>query len=276
MRKPVKRVAVVHDLCGVGKAALTNIIPVLSIMGVEVCPIPTMLLSTHTGGFGNPSIVKLPNYIDECDEHYSKYEIDFDALLIGYLGSDSAIDSAIKFIERNKSSNIVIDPIFGDHGKCYSNFDMIYVQGLKRLIAFADIITPNYTEACLLTGEDYIEDFSFSRIEKICNKLIDLGAKNIVITSLPSKLEKDIGIAIYEKGELSIISKEKKGEAYPGTGDIFTSVLIGERLRGKSLIESCEKAHNFVSECIEESSKFDYPRREGVLLEKKLYLLVNK
>lgn len=271
--KPVNRVAVIHDICGVGKAALTNIIPVLSVMGAEVCPIPTMILSTHTGGFGKPEVVKLTNYIDGCSSHYAEVKIDFQTLFIGYLGSKENIQSSINFIHNNKLENIVIDPIFGDNGSCYCNFDMDYVKEIRKLIKYGDLITPNYTEACLLAGEEYEEICSEEKLKRIFSSLKELGAVNTIITSLPSEDKKLIRIAIYENEKIHLMNKSKKEKSYPGTGDIFTAVLIGERLRGKTLIDSVQRAHNFVSQCIEESMKYDYPTKEGVLLERKLHLL---
>ncbi|PRR82234.1 pyridoxamine kinase [Clostridium vincentii] len=272
--KPVKRVAVIHDLCGVGKAALTNIMPVLSVMGIEACPIPTMLLSTHTGGFGPPEVVKLPGYIDRCSKHYEKNEIEFHSLFIGYLGTEENIEASIEFIKAQSAINIIVDPIFGDNGKCYSNFNDDYVEKIKGIIPFSTIITPNFTEASLLAGVEYEDSCTEEKIKSICGKLVKLGASSIVITSVPSEYSSLIGMAIYEEHELKLIYKERKNTSYPGTGDIFTSVLIGEMLRETNLYESAIYAHNFVSECIEESMKYDYPTKEGVLVERKLSLLI--
>ncbi|MBD7912321.1 MULTISPECIES: pyridoxamine kinase [Clostridium] len=272
--KPVKRVAVIHDLSVVGKAALTNIIPVLSVMGVEVCPIPTMILSTHTGGFGVPEVIKLPRFIDGCNNHYKKIGITFDTLFVGYLGSEDAIKSSIDFINENKGTNVVLDPIFGDGGLCYSNFTMEYVNSIKKLIPFSDIITPNYTEACFLTGEDYNEEFTEEKLIRIYKKLLKIGAKKIVITSIPSYIKNHLGIGIFNGEDFNVFYKEKSEKSYPGTGDIFTSVLIGKMINGLNLYDSALCAHYFVSSCIVESSKYDYPTKEGVLLEKNLKLLL--
>ncbi|MDS0524362.1 pyridoxamine kinase [Clostridium sp. SHJSY1] len=272
--KPVKRVAVIHDLSGIGKAALTNVLPILSIMGIEACPIPTMILSTHTGGFGTPEVVKLSGFIERCNTHYKKNGIEFNSIFIGYLGGKEEIESSIKFIKENKCSNVFLDPIFGDQGKYYSNFDLDYVNSIKKIISFSDIITPNYTEACYLTGEDYFEDCTESKLKRICEGLIAFGTKKIVITSVPSKNDKLLGVGIYDGEKLKIIFREKLGKSYPGTGDIFTSVLIGKILRGSNLYESALFAHNFVSKCIDDSSKYNYETKEGVLLERNLKFLL--
>lgn len=273
--KPIKRAAILHDIAGVGKVGLTNILPVLSVMGIEPCPVPTYVLSTHTGGFGAPAKVMLANFPTECGAHYKEAGILFDTILIGYLGSEQTIEAAMTFLNMNPSSHVIFDPIFADHGKCYSNFNLTYVETLKKLIPFADIITPNYTEACLLAGEEYESVYSEKKIEHIVRKLKKIGGKNIVITSTPSINVNSIGISIYdaEENSLEYYRKEKTGVAYPGTGDLFSAVLTGERMNGKSLKEACFSAHDFVSACICESSEYDYPVKEGVLLEKSLRLL---
>ena len=273
MKKPVKRVAVIHDICGVGKAALTNIIPVLSTMGAEVCPIPTMILSTHTGGFGIPQIVVNNDFVRKCEKHYMESGIEFEAIFVGYLGSLDNIKDSISFIKRNDKCKVILDPIFGDNGKYYCNFDDNYVNDMRELVKYSHIITPNYTEACLLVNEEYSNYFSKDKINTIIFKLKELGAENIVITSIPAINNDEIGIAIYENNNLSIIFEKRQSKSYPGTGDIFTSVLTGEILRGGNLFYSTKKSHYFVSKCIEESSKYDYPTKEGVLLERKLHLL---
>lgn len=269
MRKPIKRIATIHDMCGIGKAALTNIMPVLATIGIEVCPIPTMILSTHTGGFKIPKIVKLDGYIEEALDHYKEINIDFDGIFIGYLGSTNNVEYSLKFIQslRKENTLVVFDPIFGDNGKYYSNFDKSYSDSLKKLISSSDIITPNFTEACILSESEIVSDCSEKRLLEISRKLYDLGCENIVITSVPVK--EKIGTAIYDgkNDSINIIVKNKLKNSYPGTGDIFTSVLIGKLLKGYSLMESAEISCEFVEECIKISSEYDYPTKEGVLLE---------
>lgn len=270
MKKPIKRVAAIHDLCGVGKAALTNILPVLSTLGVEVCPIPTMILTTHTGGF-NPRVVKLDNYISKAIEHYKEINIDFEGIFVGYLGSNNNIEETLHLLESINKDNslIVVDPIFADHGKYYSNFDKNYSDNLKKLIRYSHIITPNFTEACILADETIADEVSEEKLIMISRKLYNLGSENIVITSVPLLDKNQIGTAIYDgKNDfLQLIVCDRLKKSYPGTGDIFTSVLIGMLLNKKSISHSVKKSCEFVEKCIIESSVYDYPTNEGILLE---------
>ena len=150
--RPVKKVALLHDLCGVGKAALTNMVPVLSVMGIEACPIPTILLSTHTGGYGKPAMEKISTtYIRECADHYVANQVTFDLIFVGYLGSEGMIEAVEYFLSCFPDTEVIIDPIMGDHGRYYTNFDSSYGESMRRLLPYASIIMPNITEGCLLT-----------------------------------------------------------------------------------------------------------------------------
>lgn len=276
MKKPIKRLAVVHDLCGIGKAALTNIMPVLSVMEIESCPIPTMILSSHTGGFGKPHVVKLDGYISNAVNHYQEIGIDFDGVFIGYLGNEQNIDDCISMLQKYKdvTSLVVVDPIFGDNGKHYSNFDENYSNKIKEVIKYSDVITPNYTEACLLSGVSIKEKIEIDDLEIIIEKLKDIGAKNIIITSLPIG-NNIIGTCIYNNRKKSIVinNSQKQEKSYPGTGDIFTSVLCGNLLNDKDIDESAIEACAFVEKCMEMSSEYEYDAKEGVLLERCLKYL---
>ncbi|MBE6062109.1 MAG: pyridoxamine kinase [Clostridium butyricum] len=277
MEKPIKRLAVIHDLCGVGKAALTNIIPILSVMEIEVCPIPTVVLSTHTGGFGKPALNELNSYINNAVNHYKKININFEGLFIGYLGNIKNIQCCLELLNsyRKNKSIVLLDPIFADNGKLYSNFTEEYVQNIKKLIKFTDVITPNYTEACILCDMPVSEYASEDEIEKIFGILRRLGAENIIITSIPLSMN-DLGTGVYnsKKQSKKIIHTQKQKKSYPGTGDIFTSVLLGELLNEIEIEQSAEKACRFVEKCMMISSMYDYPAKEGVLLEKCLRYLI--
>lgn len=277
MNKPIKRAAVIHDLCGVGKAALTNVIPVLATMGIEPCPIPTIILSTHTGGFNKPAIVKLDGYISQAIRHYEEEEINFEGIFIGYLGSIENINDTLNLLDGvdQENSIIVFDPIFGDNGRFYRNFDKNYSNKLKELAKYAKIMTPNFTEACILAEEEIIDKINDENLLRLSRKLHGLGCENIIITSVPLKDKNKIGTSIYngKKDLMDLIINDRLEKSYPGTGDIFTSVLIGSLLNGFDLLESTKKSCEFVEKAIEVSSQYDYPTKEGVLLEKVLITL---
>lgn len=275
-KKPIKKIAVIHDLCGIGKAALTNIIPILSVMGYEVCPIPTMLLSTHTGGFGSPAILKTQDYLKEVINHYKELDLKFDAILIGYLGDKKIVKEVLRFISEFKNENtiLVFDPIFGDDGRYYSNFNYEYMIAIKEIIKYSDIITPNYTEACYLAMDEYIDNPNKKDYAEIIDKIRLLGCNNIIITSILEKNDGIISTLISGDNDSKKITTPKLNKSYPGTGDIFVSVLLGYLLRDNKLIVSTEKAIDFVFYSISKSNMYDYDTKNGVLLELSLRQLL--
>lgn len=274
MKKPIDRALVIHSLCSVGKASITNILPIMSIRGIEVCPVPTVVLSSHTGGFKNIGKISSENFITESLHSMEKNKINFDLTLIGYLGNKEKIEQTEIYLRENKKGLVILDTIFGDNNNLYSGFTNEYIDKLKSILKYSNVITPNFTEALYLTGrnKDNLLNFKEEDIKDILEDLRRLGAKNIVITSVPC--EEEIGIAILEDDEITILKHEKLERSYPGTGDIFTAVLCTELLKKNSLKDSVYNSSNFVKGCIEYSMKYDYKVKEGILLEKQLYKLL--
>ncbi len=274
MKKPINRALVIHSLCSIGKASITNILPIMSIRGIEVCPIPTVVLSSHTGGFKSIAKIDSKNFIKQSLESMNKNKINFDLTLIGYLGNKEKIEQVELFLKEKKDGLVILDTIFGDNNTLYNGFNNDYVEKLKSLLKYSDLITPNFTEALYLTGrkeKDFL-NFQEEDIKDILKDLRKIGAKNIVITSVPCNDK--IGIAILEGENLSIIKHERLEKSYPGTGDIFTATLCTELLKKNTLEDGVKNSADFVKGCIEYSIKYDYETKEGVLLEKQLYKLL--
>lgn len=273
---PVKRVAAIHDLSGFGRASLTSIIPILSSMGIQVCPLPTAILSTHTGGFEDYTFVDLTDSMEGFMNHWHSLNIDFDCIYSGFLGSVRQINIVSKFIDLFRTGNnlVVIDPVMGDNGKLYVTMDMEMVENMRNLISKADIITPNFTEAAYLLGEDPNTKISECRVKEWMVRLSEMGPKIVIITSVPDnhKKHKETHVLAYNKDDNVFwkVSSKHIPAFYPGTGDAFTSVLVGGLLQGDSLPLALDRGVQFISTCIKASYGFKYPTREGVLLEKVL------
>ncbi|MFA9398521.1 MAG: pyridoxamine kinase [Clostridiaceae bacterium] len=275
MDKPIKRVAAINDLSGFGRASLLSIIPVLSTMGVQVCPVPTAILSTHTGDFEDYSFVDLTDSMEDYFMHWKKLNIEFDCIYTGFLGSTKQINLISKFLDlfSNEKTLKVIDPVMADQGKLYSTMDNNMIISMKKLVKKADIITPNFTEACFLLGKPYKNNIEHEEIKEYLIKLSNMGPDIVIITSVPENTNNN---------STSVIAYDKSHNAfwktsctfipayYPGTGDIFTSVVIGSLLQGDSLPIALDRAVQFIYGGIKASFGFDYPKREGILLEKVL------
>ena len=202
MKHSVKRVAAIHDLSGFGRASLTAIIPILSSMGVQVCPLPTAILSNHTGGFDTFSFVDFTDHMQDYIDHWKELNIDFDCIYSGFLGSERQIEIVSGFIDDfgTEDNMVVIDPVLGDNGNLYSTMDQGLVEGMKRLVTKADIITPNFTEVSLLLGEEYKQTTTDEEIKEWVKRLSDMGPDIIVVTSVPDKeKDKDSNVIAYDR-----------------------------------------------------------------------------
>ncbi len=275
MKKPVNRVAAIHDLSGFGRSSLAVIIPIISTMGVQVCPVPTAVLSTHTGGFKNYCFIDLTNHMEAYVGHWHQLGIEFDCIYSGFLGSSKQIDIIKKFISDFSANGplVVVDPVLGDNGCLYSAINKQMVREMGRLIKKADIITPNFTEAAYLLGEAYRQNVTEAEIEEWLLRLSEMGPKIVIITNVPDNaLPNKIGVMAYNRqdGRFLKIRHDYVPVHYPGVGDIFTSVIVGSMVKGDSLPTAMNRAVQFTTAAIKTSYNLKYPEREGVVLEQVL------
>jgi len=268
---PLPKVAAIHDISGYGRCALTVIIPTLSAMGVQVCPVPTAVLSSHTGGFDGYTFLDLTEEMTPYANHWKSMNLSFDCIYSGFLGNAEQIRHVSDFIDNFSSSSplIAVDPVMGDNGEIYKTYNDELCEGMKKLVRKADLITPNVTEAAYLTATDYKAEFTLPEAYEMLKKLSEYGCKKIVITGIICK--NTVSSVYYDNGKTGVITNSYIDKNYPGTGDIFSSCLIGKILSGESLENATAFTSDFVLMLIKESSRFEYPEREGVLLEKYLY-----
>ena len=276
-KRKLPRVAALHDLSCFGRCALTVIIPALSASGIQTIPVPTALLSTHTGGFTNMHFRDLDDSIGDIARHFGELGLDFDAIYTGFLGSERQVRTVEDFIDKTADVNtlIFVDPVMGDDGKLYSACFPELVAEMRRLCARADIITPNLTEACLMTDTAYPDLTELSEKEaetaigSIAEKIKSFTDAECIITGIHFK----DGVGTYCLGKMH--SERARRNDYPGTGDLFASVMLayilksGKPLDKEILQKSAEYASRFTAEVIDYSLGYGdaEPRRDGVLLE---------
>ena len=279
MQNPTKNVLAIHDLSCFGRCALTVVIPTLSAMAHQVTPLPTALLSTHTGGFDGMEFVDLSGTMKPSFDHMVKSGAKFDAVYSGFLGSAGQIDTVSYIIKENPDALILVDPVMGDDGVLYQTYTEEMKRRMRELCHLATVITPNITEAHFLLGEDDVKHCFGSKNEAIsCAFRLIFGlyseyeTPNIAITGIEyvENGKKFICTATCTNGHQDFIEKEYAGTGYPGTGDLFASVLLGKLMRGCSFFESAEIAADFVREVVDETFEAKTPVRDGVLLEKSL------
>lgn len=277
MGNVIPRVAAIHDLSGFGKVSLTEAIPILSAMGIEVCPLPTAVLSTHTYEFQNYTLCDLTEEMPKIMAHWEEIGLQFDAVYSGYMSSAKQLEITEKFMRRQKEKGtlLIVDPVMGDNAlldvqTVYSERMRDMVGGMKALCRFADVITPNVTEACMLTGVEYPNaPLPNAGIKDLLKKLHMLGSRHVVITSVMDS-ENSMCVAVYD-GDTGRYYKVDCGfvnRPFHGTGDVYTSVLTGALCNGMPLIDAAAEAAGFVRAAIRQTVKHpEIKIREGVLFE---------
>ncbi len=262
----VPRVAAIHDLCGYGKCSLAVVMPVLAAAGIDVCPVPTALFSAHTGyphyTFRDTS-EDLPAYIDA----WQAIDVELDALYSGFLGSGEQIQLILDLAERYPSALRFIDPVMGDNGQPYKTYTEAMCQEMKRLAQVAELLTPNLTEASLLTGLPYEGQApSQDLIDRLLDALLGLGAKHVVLKGIQQG-DTVTNIVASQNGERQSVTGLMHPLRLHGTGDLFCSVLVACLVAGKGLIESTRFATELLYQAVELSSHQPDHQRRGVNFE---------
>ncbi len=276
MSEKQKTAAAIHDLSGFGRCALSVILPTISAMGIQCVPIPTAVLSTHTGGFEDFVLRELTDYLPAALSHYQKLGIGFDAVYTGFLASEEQADGCREFFRAFPSALKVVDPVMGDNGAAYRTYTPELIRRMTALIQCANVITPNPTEAALILGEEYRDTFSEERLGRVMRRLCAL-CPSVVMTGV-TLADGRYGNAAMERGSetLRFFPLEKLPAFYPGTGDLFASVLTGSLLHGKSLSDAAKKAGDFCSLAIRASLENGQPQRNGVEFERVLHFLTRE
>lgn len=274
----MKRIVTIQDLSCLGKCSLTVALPIISAMGIETSVIPTAVLSTHTQ-FKGFTFRDLTNDIPGIAKHWKKEQINFDAIYTGYLGSIEQINLLKRFFKEFKTDNnfIFVDPVMGDNGRLYSGFDEKFVMEMKRLCKDADIIVPNITEACYMLHREYKEEYSEEEIKKLLIELTNLGPKYAILTGVSFE-KNEIGVMAYNKDTNKFFSyfREKIPGKYHGTGDIFSSTLVGSIVNNNSIEEALKIAVDYVWETIEDTYKEKKEFAYGVNFETKIPYLISR
>lgn len=268
-----KKIAAINDYSGFGRCSIAVELPIISALKVQCCPVPTSILSNHTG-FESFFFKDFTDSMQEYINEWKKLDLHFDGICTGFLGSHRQIAIVEGFFESFKTDDnkIIIDPVMGDYGKIYPTYTKETCQEMKKLIKYADIITPNLTEACILTDEEYNVLCSNQDLLRIARKLSDMGPEKIVITGI--QRGQFIANYCYEKGKEGYMIKSMKvGTQRSGTGDIFAAIIAADAVNGVNFHESVRKASSFIKKCILKSIELDIPVTDGVCFEELLTTL---
>lgn len=272
----MKRAAIINDLSGLGRCSLNVATTILSVLEVQACPLPTAVLSNQTG-FKEFSFLDFTPHMKEYYTHWEKMKLEFDAIYSGFLGSTEQVEIIIDFVKRFKKENtlVLIDPVMGDNGILYPIYETTYPEDMKRLVALADVITPNITELKLLLGIPLEEEMTREELRLYQTDhdkredLKALGPKKIIVTGLIEEDEMySVGIDL-EQDEWYEVKTAYNHKSYSGTGDIFASILCGALTRGQQLKTSIELATHFISKAIQYTEEVpNWDTRNGIMFEK--------
>lgn len=269
-----KKIAVINDLSGFGRCSLTVSMPIISYMGIQVCPVPTSVFSNHTG-FEHYFFDDYTEHMEAYVAQWQRLGLKFEGITSGFLGSKRQIEMVIGFIEafRSKRTIVVVDPVMGDDGMIYATYTEELCREMKRLTAYADILTPNLTECCKLTDTPYkAEGWNEDELYQMAQKLLDQGPGKVVITGIPQ--EEYIVSYVAERGRpFRFVHTYRVGTQRCGTGDVFASIIAADAVNGVDFEHSVQKASDFVRECMIKSMEMEIPVTDGVCFEEILYTL---
>ena len=251
MKMAYKKILTVQDISCVGQCSLTVALPILSACGLETCILPSAVLSTHTGGFNGFTFRDLTDDMPSIQKHWQKENIRFEAIYTGYLGSVKQVGYVQDIFDTMGTDDCIriVDPAMADNGKLYSIFNDEYVAAMRGLCKSADILIPNITEACFLTGVDYRETYDESYIKELLEKLSKLGSRAVVLTGVSYAPEKT-GVIVYENGSVRYYEHDKISKGCHGTGDIYASAFTGALMNGKDMFEAAKIAADYTLKCI--------------------------
>ena len=275
----MKKILIANDLPGIGKVALAPAIPIFACCQIETMLLPTVLLSSHTGGFKNIAITDQTEFMRQSLFQWENLELEPDAVLTGYFRNAEQIELMVETIEKlPASTKLFVDPIMADNGKLYSGFTQEHVEAMRILIQKADVIYPNITEACLLTDTPYpTGKITMDFTRELAKKLAELGPEYIIITGCPDS-EELTGVQLYTKETDAFFDfyKAKHPHHFYGTGDTLAALATACILQEMSIEDSLSFTLKFIDEVLQLSSQQPEQIPFGLPIEKKLGMLTTK
>ena len=274
--KKQNRAVLINDMSCLGRCSLTAAMPIISACGIESVPLPTGIFSAHTEFEG---FVKedLTGDIGKISKHWKSLGERFDCIYSGYLASCKQAESVKRFLLDFKKSDTlyIADPVMGDNGVFYKGIDDSFISEMRFLCSLADIIVPNVTEACMLTGMEITENYDMSFIKELLISLRNLTAARIVVTGVDFD-DGQIGCAVYDSlmGRANMFFTPKSEGRFPGTGDVFASALTAAVMNGKNFFDAVQIAMGFTCKCVETTLETDTDRKYGLCFESEIKNLI--
>ncbi|MCU6714005.1 pyridoxamine kinase [Megasphaera butyrica] len=267
--KHQKKIALINDVTGYGRCSVAVELPIISALKIQACVLPTAILSVHTG-FPTYYIDDYTDRMKPYMENWKENNLTFDGISTGFLGSVQQIELVLDFLRtfKKEGTTVIVDPVMGDYGKLYSSYTEELCRGMRHLLPYADVITPNLTEACRLLQIPYPEDgrTTLAELRDMAGALSGLGPGKLVITGI--HCGEDIGNYIYERGaEPQLLKTKKIGSDRSGTGDVFAGIVSGIVVQGRPLTEAVRTAADFITKTMIYTEELDLPHNCGLAFE---------
>ena len=263
-----KRIALINDITGFGRCSVTVQLPLISAMRVQACPLPTAILSVHTG-FPNHYLADYTDRMRPYMENWAANALEFDAILTGFLGSERQIEVVLECIARFKqrTTQLVVDPVMGDNGSLYSSYTPALCAKMRQLLPQADVVTPNLTEACQLLGADYPTGglVTEDELARMAAAIAAMGPRTVIITGLHAG--ENVRTYLYADGCGRSFDNPKVGRDRSGAGDAFSAIIAAALVRRIPLAEGVSRAADFIGHCLAYAEELDLPWNYGLPFE---------
>lgn len=275
----MKRVAVINDICGLGRCSLAAALPVLSVLGHQCCAAPTAVLTNQTG-YDSYALLDCGPLLRRFPEEWRKRGLRLDAICTGFCASPEQVMAARELIEafRSPDTLVLVDPVLGDHGKLYPVIDPPLQEAIAALALVADVLTPNVTEACVLTGESWAvfetgdTGAQLACLHRMGAALLAGGAKIVCITGW--RRAGEVCTLAFREGGCSVFASPAVAGSYSGTGDLFAAALCGLLLRGAALEDAVARTIRFLEASLRAAAREGAPGADGVPFEGRLGMLM--
>lgn len=268
-----QHILIIQDISCIGRCSLLAALSLFNTAGIRGTPLPTALLSSHTG-FPNPARRDLTEDMDAALDHWQKLDLRFDAIHIGYLAGAHQLPVVQRALDlfRREDTKLFVDPVMGDWGKAYSYCDDALLHGFRALCAQADLILPNRTEAAMLLGQPYSKapDTPQGLLSRL-KSLLEAGARSAVITGVNSQpgYTGAVFLGPGMSAPQASLTRQVEG-SWPGTGDLFAAALEAALMRGKPLNTAVDTAVRFIVKCLEGADSSPKAARFGAPFEQAL------
>ena len=263
-----KRIALINDITGFGRCSVMVQHPLISALRVQACPLPTAILSVHTG-FPNHYIDDYTDRMRPYMENWCANGLTFDAILTGFLGSEAQIEIVLDCVHafKNEETIVIVDPVMGDNGTLYASYTPALCEKMRQLLPYAEVVTPNLTEACLLLDRTYPVDGQVEDavLEEMAAQIAAMGPRDVVITGLHAGDK--VKTYLYENGSGQSFTNPKIGRDRAGSGDAFAAILAASLVNGVSLAVGARRAAEVIGHCLAYAEELNLPWNYGLPFE---------